>query len=114
MAGVSAQYLDFVKEQLAPIRGVQSGRFFGGVGLSMDGVQFAMLVDNTLYLVVDADTRPNYERMGSRCFSYQTKKRRVDVKKYYAVPGEVLEDQDRLVMLAREAIAVARQAKRGA
>ena len=35
--------------------------------------------------------------MGADCFSYTSKKGRVDVKKYYEVPAEFLEDQDRLL-----------------
>jgi len=50
--------------------------------------------------------------MGSDCFSYDTKKKRVAVKKYYSVPADMLEDQEQLVALARESIRVARSAKK--
>jgi DNA transformation protein len=109
---VSTDFADFVKDQLAPVRMLASGRFFGGIGLSADGVQFAMVMDHALYFVVSDATRPRYENMGSSCFSYTTRKGRVDVKKYYEVPAEFLEDQDRLLDLANESIAVARQAKK--
>jgi DNA transformation protein and related proteins len=109
---VSAGFADFVKDQLAPVRSLTSGRFFGGVGLSADGVQFAMVMDHALYFVVSDATRGRYEDMGSSCFSYATKKGRVDVKKYYEVPAEFLEDQDRLLELASESIDVARKAKK--
>lgn len=112
MAGSSLDYVEFVKEQLASIPGVESGRFFGGVGLSIGGVQFAMLMGNALYFAVNDATRPSYEQMGSHCFWYKTKKGRVDVKKYYEVPGQILEDQDRLVLLAKESIQVAHKAKK--
>lgn len=108
----SEQYVDFVMEQLAPLRGVESSRFFGGIGLSVEGVQFAMVMGSTLYFVVDDTTRPKYERMKSSCFSYETKKRRVDVKKYYEVPAELIEDQDGLVSLAKESIRIAGSPKR--
>lgn len=112
MTQSSLDYVEFVKEQLASIPGVESGRFFGGVGLSMGGVQFAMLMGNTLYFAVSDATRPHYEQMGSHCFWYTTKKGRVNVKKYYEVPGEILEDQDQLVLLAKESIQIARNAKK--
>ncbi len=66
-----------------------------------------MIMGNSLYFVVDDSTREKYEKMGSGCFSYLTKKGRVQVKKYYAVPAELIEDQEQLVLLAREAIRVA-------
>src|SRR5215471_11855674 len=104
-------YAEFVLDQLTALRDVTSGRFFGGIGLSSSGTQFAMIMENSVYFVVDDATRQSYEKMGSRCFSYSTKKRRVAVKKYYEVPAELIEDQDRLVALARESIRVAEALK---
>ena len=112
MTGSTKDYVEFVKEQLAPMQDIASGRFFGGVGLSAGGVQFAMIMGNSLYFVVNDATRPKYEEMGSRCFWYSTKKGRVDVKKYYEVPGDFLEDQVQLLSLANESIQVARKAKK--
>ncbi|MEJ8815309.1 TfoX/Sxy family protein [Variovorax ureilyticus] len=103
----SSDFAEFVKEQLAAVHGVQAKRLFSGVGLSAHGVQFAMIIDNVLYFVVDDATRPAYEAMGSQCFSYTTKVRHVEVRRYYAVPGEVIEDRQRLAMLARESLEIA-------
>ena len=103
----SSDFAEFVKEQLASIHGLQGKRLFSGVGLSAHGVQFAMIIDNVLYFVVDDTTRPAYEAMGSQCFSYTTKVRHVEVKRYYAVPGEIIEDHQRLAMLARESLEIA-------
>lgn len=44
---VSSDFADFVKDQLAPVSMLASGRFFGGIGLA-DGVQFAMVMDHAL------------------------------------------------------------------
>ena len=74
MSANSADFLAYVEEQLATLPTLRSGRFFGGTALRADGVQFAMIVSNTVFFVVDNDTRPHYERLGSRCFSYTTKK----------------------------------------
>lgn len=110
----SSGYAEFVKEQLASIHGLQGKRLFSGVGLSAHGVQFAMIVGNVLYFVVDDTTRPAYEAMGSQCFSYTTKLRRVEVRRYYEVPAEVIEDHQRLAMLARESLEIAAQPRRPA
>lgn len=112
MSTGSSDYVEFVKDQLASLRGVSTSRFFGGIGLSSEGTQFAMIMGSVLYFVVDDSTRPKYERMGSDCFSYSTKKGRVDVRKYYAVPAEVIEEQEQLVALARESIRIASLWKR--
>jgi DNA transformation protein len=111
MAAGTDSYVEFVMEQLAALGAVVSARFFGGTGLSCDGVLFAMIMGNALYFAVDDVTRPKYLAMGSSCFSYNTRKRRVDVTRFYAVPAETLEDQDQLVTLARESVRVAGAAK---
>jgi DNA transformation protein len=113
MTTSSNDYAEFVKDRLASLRDIESGRFFGGIGLSSAGTQFAMVMGSSLYFVVDDTTRPRYEKMGSSCFSYNTSKKRVAVRKYYAVPTELIEDQDQLVSLAQESIRVATSAKQG-
>jgi len=110
MAGTDS-YVEFVLEQLAALDGVVSARFFGGVGLSCDAVLFAMIMGNALYFAVDDVTRPKYVAMGSSCFSYNTRKRRVDVTRFYAVPAQTLEEPEELVALAKESIRVADAAK---
>jgi DNA transformation protein len=111
MAGYN-HFVEYLLEQLAPLRGVSSKSFFGGVGLVADDTQFAMVMGSVLYFVVDDATRPNYEKLGSICFSYATKKRRVDVRKYFAVPADLIEDQDQLVVLARESLRVAQSLRK--
>ncbi len=96
----------FVQEQLEPLRGVVLRRMFSGAGLAIDGHNFAMLIDNTLYFTVDDETRPRYEAMGSHCFSYPRGARQVDIRSYYMVPADLLEDREALLSLAREAMAV--------
>lgn len=108
MTASSNDYVEFVMDQLASLQGIASGRFFGGVGLFSAGTQFAMVMGNSLYFVVDDATRSKYEKMGSTCFSYNTRKGRVAVRRYYAVPAELIEDQEQLVALAQESIQVAR------
>lgn len=111
MSAASSDYVEFVMDQLASLRGVTSGRFFGGTALSSAGTQFAMVMGNSLFFVVDDTTRPKYESMGSSCFSYSARKGRVEVRKYYAVPTDLIEDQEQLVALAKESIHAANAAK---
>ena len=114
MTAGSNHFVEYLLEQLAPLRGVANKSFFGGVGFVSGDTQFAMIMGSVLYFVVDDTTRPNYQRMGSGCFSYATKKGRVDVRKYFAVPAELIEDQERLVALAKESIRVASLLKKPA
>jgi len=106
-----AEYTEYVLEQLAPIGSITTGRFFGGVGLSRGGVQFAMIMGNSLYFVVDDTTREKYSTAGMTCFSYLTKKGRIQVRKYFELPEEVLTDPAQLRQWANETMRVAGKKK---
>ena len=107
MSEASSQFVDFIVDRLSGIPRIAKTRFFGGTGLSANATQFAMIMGSTVYFVVDKDTRPKYEKLGSKCFAYDTKARRVQVRKYFEVPIEIVEDHEALKALAREAVQVA-------
>ena len=103
---VSRDFRDFVLEQLEPAGRVTPRAMFGGVGLYLDGLFFALIDDDTLYFKADGATRGRYEQAGSKpfCpFPDQPDK----AMAYWLVPAEVLEDADELASWAREAMGVA-------
>lgn len=108
----SAEYTEYVLELLASVGPLTTGRFFGGVGISRHSVQFAMIMGNSLYFAVDDNTRKKYEAAGMSCFSYLTKKGRIQVRKYFELPEEVLTDPAQLRQWANESIQVADKAKK--
>ena len=91
---------------------VRTGRFFGGVGISQGNVQFAMIMGSSLYLVVDDSTRQKYADAGMTPFSYTTKKGRIQVRRYFELPEEILTDPDELRTWVRESIEVAGKVKK--
>lgn len=101
---VGDDYLAYVVDQLSAHREIRSKRFFGGIGLVAQGLQFAMIMKDTLYFCVGAEARPRYEAQGMEPFSYATRKGRVQVKRYYEVPVAVLEDADELKVWMAAAI----------
>ena len=109
MGKSSSEFVEFIKEQLAPLGELATTRFFGGIGLTANGTQFGMLMDNSAYFVVDDTTRPTYKKMGSNCFSYITKKGIVNVNRYFEVPAQALEEPSQLLALAIESMAVAKR-----
>lgn len=108
----SIEYTEYVLEHLTPVGPLHTGRFFGGVGISSGAIQFAMIMGNSLYFVVDESTRKKYEQMGMQPFSYLTKKGRVQVRKYFELPEEVLTDPAQLRIWADEAMSVAHKTKK--
>ena len=107
----SAEYTEYVLELLEPIGPVRTSRFFGGVGISRDSVQFAMIMGNSLYFAADEHTRKKYEQAGMQPFSYMTKKGRVQVRKYFELPEDVLTDPEELRLWANESMRVAAKTK---
>jgi DNA transformation protein len=103
---VSDDYREFVLEQLAPAGRVSSRRMFGGVGLYLDGLFFALIDDDTLYFKTDDSNRPRFQAAGSRPFCPYPDRPEYQMG-YWQVPAEVLEDVDELKVWARAALAVA-------
>jgi DNA transformation protein len=108
---VSAGYRDFVLEQLAAAGRVTPRAMFGGVGLYLDGLFFALIDDDTLYFKADEASRGRYEQAGSRPFCPDPS-RPEQAMGYWQVPADVLEDPEALAEWAREAMGVA-MSKRG-
>jgi DNA transformation protein len=103
---VSDDFRDFVLEQLAPAGRVTPRAMFGGVGLYLDGLFFALIDDDTLYFKTGDSNRARFEQAGSKPFC-PFPDRPDQAMAYWQVPAEVLEDADQLAAWAREALAVA-------
>lgn len=97
MSGES--YVEYVTQDLlGAIGGVRARAMFGGHGLYRHGVLFGIIADEALYFKVDDTNRPDYERAGSKPFSYEVTGRRepVVMRSYWEVPAEVQEDPHRI------------------
>ena len=82
-------------------------RMFGGAGLCRDGLMFALIADDTLYLKVDDRNRPDFEAEGMTPFSYQRKGETAALKSYYEAPPELADDAEAFSAWARKAITAA-------
>lgn len=100
----SKEFVSHIRELLSSIGEFSDGVFFGGHALKHKNRQFAMIMGNTLYFRVNDQSRPEYERKGSKPFSYLTKVRRVEVRTYFEVPEHLLDSREELVVWARKAI----------
>lgn len=103
---VSRTYREYVLEQLGRVVPVSGRSMFGGVGIYSDGVFFALIADDLVYLKVDETNREDFERAGMgpfRPFGDESRPMR-----YYQLPGDLLDDPDRLRPWVEKALAVAR------
>ena len=102
---VSAEFQNYVLEQLSGVGAILPKKMFGGVGLYQRKIFFGILFNNNLYLKVDDSNRQDYEKEGMPPF--QPFAGRPMTMQYYEVPAEVLEDKRQLQIWAQKAIAVA-------
>ena len=71
-----------------------SRRMFGGAGIFIHGMMFALVADDTLYLKADDSNRERFT--GADCRQFQPWPDKPAVILYYEVSPEVLEDNDLL------------------
>lgn len=107
----SGEFLAFLQDQLGPVGPVSIRRMFGGAGVFKDGVMFALVADEVLYLKVGPDNRTAFEAAGMEPFTYTGKGKPVRMS-YYECPPDALEDPEDLRSWAEAAIAAARAARR--
>jgi DNA transformation protein len=94
---------------LSPLGRIACARFFGGHGLKVGGVQFAMIFEGVAYVKSDEALRARLEALGGAPFSYGTKHGEVRVTSYVSIPGEQLDDEELVLECARRALALARK-----
>ena len=103
-------FTDFVLELLEPLGGVTARRMFGGGGLFRDGLMFAIIDDDTLFMKVDDGNRPAFEAASARPFTYRRNKRTIAMSYYEAPPG-LFDDGDEFCAWARAACEAALRAR---
>ncbi|MEE8423771.1 MAG: TfoX/Sxy family protein [Thermodesulfobacteriota bacterium] len=104
---VSKEYVTYVLDQLESSGSITVKKMFGGAGLYLESVFFALISNDTLYFKVDNSNQQDYERAGMEAFmpfgikSY--------IMHYYEVPVDVLDDKDKLKIWADKACSVAKR-----
>ncbi len=103
-------FLTHVLDQLEAVGPVGARAMFGGFGLYLRGVMFALIADETLYFKTDAGNRAAFEAAGMGPFVYESRGRRLAMS-YHEAPPDALEDAAALSELARGAYAAAQRVK---
>jgi len=102
----------FIADQLAGFGPVTIRNMFGGAGIYADGVMFAILADDTLYLKADDTSSRAFADEGMKPFTYTAKGGKPIAMSYWEVPPRLLEEPDELAEWAREAHRIARASKK--
>jgi DNA transformation protein len=86
---------------LQPLGAVRARAMFGGHGIYLDGVMFALVHEDELYLKVDDATEARFEAAGLARFVYAKKGGGTMSMSYRRAPVAALDDGDLLVEWAR-------------
>jgi len=108
---VTEGFKDFIKDLLADFGPVTIRNMFGGAGIYADGVMFAILVDDTLYLKADEVSQRAYATEGMGPFTYRPAGKGPIAMPYWEVPPRLLEEPEELASWARDAHRIASASK---
>ena len=106
---MSDDFVDYVMELFGPFGTVTARRMFGGHGVYLDGLMFAIVSADTLYLKADDMSRTEFEQAGCEMFSYARQGKRAALS-FFQAPGDAMESPELMLPWARSAYAAALRA----
>ena len=102
------EYVDHVVEMLKPFGAVTVRRMFGAWGLYREGVFFALIADDVLYLKADDENARDFEELGLEPFTFRESRGGEDVvTSYRRAPDEALENPHEMARWAKSAYGAA-------
>ena len=88
-------FVDYIIDCLSPYGTINARRMFGGYGLYLNKIIFAIIIDDELYFKADSNLGQEYKQAGSYPFTYQKNDKAVALS-YWYVSAEIIETQDLL------------------
>jgi DNA transformation protein len=108
---MSADFVAWCSELLAPAGPVRTRRMFGGHGLYVDELFVALIDAEVLYLKGDDASRPTFEAAGSHIFCYSKGGGETGQINYFSAPAEAMESPALMAPWLRLAMASALRAR---
>ena len=106
---MSDEFVEYVMELFGPFGTVAARRMFGGYGVYLDGLMFAIVSGETLYLKADEMNRIEFEQAGCEIFGYVRKGKRAALN-FFRAPADAMESPELMLPWARTAYAAALRA----
>ncbi|MDT3686390.1 MAG: TfoX/Sxy family protein [Pseudorhodoplanes sp.] len=101
---------EFIRDIFSAFGPVSVRRMFGGAGIFVDDLMFALIADEMIYLKVDAENARDFEREDLPPFTYAARNRRVELS-YRRMPDRLYDDREELRRWAQASLAAARRAQ---
>lgn len=106
-----SDFVAYLQDLFCEFGDVRSRKMFGGYGLYHEGIMFALVADDTLFLKVDPNTAESFKSRGLPQFSYRKGSNNVNLS-YYMAPTEALDDPAEMRQWATLAFESARRQKK--
>ena len=109
----ASEFVSHVVELMRGLGAVQAKPMFGAWGLYHEGLCFALVADDVLYLKCDAQSAAAFDASSLPPFVYESKVGERLVTAYRQAPADALEDPVAMVRWARDGFAAALRAAHG-
>lgn len=96
-----SDYVIYLLEQLTGFGDVEAKSMFGGFGLYLDGLMFGIVANDTLYFKVDAISKPEFEALDLKPFTFE-KNGRKGTMSYHLAPASAVDNAEELCEWARK------------
>jgi DNA transformation protein len=103
-------FVDYCIELLSPLGAVRARRMFGGHGLYLDELFFALIAYERLYLKADETSRERFRAAGCEPFVYDARTGSVALG-YWSAPPDAMESPPLMQPWARLAVEAALRAR---
>jgi len=103
------EFVSYVVDLMSSIGSVHAKGMFGGHGIYLEGLMFALVADSVLYLKSDKESENAFKERGLEAFIYNKKGQEYKMS-YYQAPEEALEDDEEMNLWANKAYSVALKA----
>ena len=103
------EFVGYVVELMHSLGPVRSRAMFGGHGIFLEGLMFALVINSTLYLKADDKTREEFIQRELGPFGYSKDGKEFKMS-YFEAPEEAMEDDVEMAAWANKAYKVALRA----
>ena len=106
-----SEFVGNLNDVFALFGAIEAKRMFGGYGVYHDGLMFALVADDVLYLKADEDSAGSFVELGLQQFQYEKSGKTMRMS-YYAAPEEIFDDPEQAKEWADRAYEAALCARR--
>lgn len=101
-----SEYIEYLQEVFELFGPITARKMFGGYGIYHNGLMFALVAEDTLYLKADAKNLGDFEKEGLGPFEYN-KSGKLMKMSYYLAPDEVMDDREQAAIWAHRSFEAA-------